>query len=77
MDAQIDPIVSQVDAFGVQASALFGTGRAVGWQAQVAAGGDHPVPGQARIGRQLAEGAADPARRATEAGEGGQLAIAD
>ena len=77
MDAQIDPIVSQVDAFGVQASALLGTGRAVGWQAQVAAGGDHSVPGQARIGRQLAEGAADPARRATEAGEGGQLAIAD
>ena len=33
MDAQIDPILSQVNAFSVQACALFGPGRSVGWQA--------------------------------------------
>lgn len=47
MPAHINPIVSQVDAFVAQPLALCIAGRGALGQAQAAAGGDYPVPGQA------------------------------
>ncbi len=77
MPAHVYAILVDGQAFGAQAGTLLGTRRAAGWQAETAASGEHAMPGQARIVWQLAQGAADPACGAAQAGQSRQLAIAD
>lgn len=77
MPTYVHPVVVQENAFLAQACALFATAGTVRRQADATAGGENPMPGQAGIHRQLAERPADPAGGAAEAGQFGQLPVAD
>ena len=73
----VHPRALQRDTLLGQTAALFLTGRAGRRQAELAVAAQHPVPGQPAVGGQLRQRAADPACGAAQAGEGGQLAVAD
>ncbi|GLO36257.1 hypothetical protein PPUN14671_30920 [Pseudomonas putida] len=75
MARHIHTIVGYIDTFRAQSRPLFIPRRGTQCQAQPATCAEHPVPGQTGVRRQLSECAPDPARRAAEARQFGQLAI--
>ena len=74
MTLNIHAIVQDTDTFAAQTRTLFVARGTAHWQAYPTTGSQHPVPGQPRAFRQLAEHAPDPTRRAAQSGQLRQLA---
>lgn len=77
MARHIHTIFSHIHTLCAQSGPLFIARRRAQRQAQAPACAEYPVPGQAGIGWQLPEGAADPTCRSPKPGQLGELAIAD